>query len=118
VKNRNVRLGALLITLVLIAALSASFGCGSKEKAETQANMNTEKTTTYGKAVDAAKEATAALSNPEKGIDPVCGMVLSDNMVVAEVNGKKYGFCSETCAEAFKANPEKYLGSTPDSESE
>lgn len=115
-RYRNYEHEVFLIVIALIAAIVTSMGCSSKEKSESQPGTTMEKTTTYGKAVEKAEELTAALSNPEKGIDPVCGMVLDENMVVIELDGKKYGFCSAHCAELFKADPAKYLASAPEGE--
>lgn len=84
----------------------------SADDAQTSTEVTQE--TTYGKAVDAAKAvdetkaALAKLANPEYGIDPVCKMAI-DGSYTAEINGKVYGFCSETCANEARAHPEKYL---------
>ena len=42
--------------------------------------------------------------------DPVCGMRIDpdDAAATAEHEGKLYYFCSETCHEAFVANPATY----------
>jgi Cu+-exporting ATPase len=42
--------------------------------------------------------------------DPVCGMRIDpdDAAATAEHEGKLYHFCSETCHEAFVANPGTY----------
>ncbi len=46
-----------------------------------------------------------------KHIDPVCGMVVKEETAKAtyDYKGKNYYFCSTTCEEEFKKNPEKYL---------
>lgn len=80
----------------------------------TEATQEAEPQTTYGKAVDAAKAVDetkavlAKLANPEYGIDPVCKMAI-DGSYTAEIDGKLYGFCSETCENEARAHPEKYL---------
>jgi Cu+-exporting ATPase len=60
-------------------------------------------------ATDKAKDAVAALANPEPGVDPVCKMKLGDESLVITVDGKDFGFCSQHCADAFKEDPAKYL---------
>ncbi len=42
--------------------------------------------------------------------DPVCGMQgKAEEWTEYEYKGKKYYFCSQSCVEEFKINPEKYL---------
>ena len=43
--------------------------------------------------------------------DPVCGMTVEPESAAGHVEheGKTYYFCSRSCVEKFKANPEKYL---------
>jgi YHS domain-containing protein len=51
---------------------------------------------------------TAATADQPK--DPVCGMAVNtETATKVEHNGKTYYFCAQHCAEAFKANPDKYL---------
>ena len=47
--------------------------------------------------------------------DPVCGMELPGNRLFMRefVGGVVYGFCSESCLEAFDLNPGKYLIGSP-----
>ena len=105
----------------LLVLLIAAVGCSSGDKAdmETATEMAKEKVEPAGEAADEAvqdvKDALASLANPEPGIDPVCKMKIDGSMVV-EVDGKKYGFCSEKCAEMFKADPAKYLVAATDEE--
>ncbi len=42
--------------------------------------------------------------------DPVCGMEIEPEDAVAtiEYEGETYHFCSESCEEEFKENPEDY----------
>lgn len=42
--------------------------------------------------------------------DPVCGMDIdpADAVGTEEYEGKTYYFCSKSCQEQFKAEPEKY----------
>jgi YHS domain-containing protein len=51
------------------------------------------------------------LGMPEMVEDPVCGMRIDpdDAAATAEHDGRLYYFCSETCHEAFVANPETYV---------
>jgi Cu+-exporting ATPase len=46
--------------------------------------------------------------------DPVCGMNVNPatSKHIHEQGGRKYYFCSAGCVEKFKADPQKYLGST------
>jgi len=48
---------------------------------------------------------------PEMVQDPVCGMRIDpdDAAGTAEYGGKLYYFCSETCHDAFVANPGTYV---------
>ncbi|ACI17522.2 MAG TPA: YHS domain-containing protein [Coprothermobacter proteolyticus] len=50
-----------------------------------------------------------------KHIDPVCGMVVKEETAKGtyEYKGTTYYFCSESCLNAFKADPEKYLKEGP-----
>ncbi|MDH5650189.1 MAG: YHS domain-containing protein [Gammaproteobacteria bacterium] len=45
-------------------------------------------------------------------IDPVCKMEIQPEhaaIATMEYEGKKYYFCSETCHNKFKSDPEKFL---------
>ena len=48
-------------------------------------------------------------------IDPVCGMSISptDAVGAAEHNGQTFHFCSESCLQQFRANPDQFLGGRP-----
>ena len=48
-------------------------------------------------------------------IDPVCGMSISpaDAVGTAEHNGQTFHFCSESCLQQFRANPNQFLGAKP-----
>jgi Cu+-exporting ATPase len=48
----------------------------------------------------------------EEVLDPVCGMTISPADSVGEVEhrGHTYYFCSESCLEQFKADPEQFVG--------
>lgn len=48
-------------------------------------------------------------------IDPVCGMSVNPASAAgtADHRGKKYFFCSKSCLDKFKADPEKYLSPKP-----
>lgn len=50
-------------------------------------------------------------SNERNFKDPVCGMEVSRLTAVADVvyKGKTIYFCAESCRDAFKATPEKYI---------
>ena len=47
-----------------------------------------------------------------RAIDPVCGMMVDTDtaMAKAQYKGQPYYFCSEQCAVAFQANPDRYAG--------
>jgi len=54
------------------------------------------------------------LENTSAVIDPVCGMTIDPRQAAGshEHKGKFYFFCSRSCLEQFKANPEKYVVTT------
>ena len=59
------------------------------------------------------------MENPVKkseawnGIDPVCGMEVSEeNQYRFDFAGIEYHFCSEHCEKKFVADPSHYLGGT------
>jgi YHS domain-containing protein len=101
------RRNCVLMAAVIFLVAGLIVGCGSKESADTKATTGAA-SSTYGKAVEKAKETVAELENPKQGFDPVCDMAIDGSLVVT-VDGKKYGFCSQHCADMFKENPEKYL---------
>lgn len=45
-------------------------------------------------------------------VDPVCGMELEEDEIVAEseYRGTVYYFCSEECADEFASQPQRYAG--------
>lgn len=47
----------------------------------------------------------------EKVVDPVCGMELKADLVVArlDLKGREFQFCSQTCLQKFAAAPDGYL---------
>ena len=105
----------------LLVLLIAVVGCSSGDKADVETAAETAKETAESvgevadKVVEDVKDAVASLANPEPGIDPVCKMKIDGSLAV-EIDGKKYGFCSEKCAEMFKADPAKYLIAATDKE--
>jgi Cu+-exporting ATPase len=44
-------------------------------------------------------------------LDPVCGMTISPEDAVGEVEhkGQTYYFCSQSCLDRFRATPEAFL---------
>src|SRR5215470_9287282 len=50
-------------------------------------------------------------ANSNTVLDPVCGMYVDPQKArgSAEYAGKKYFFCSQSCVERFKTDPENYL---------
>ncbi len=102
----------LVTACALVLILSFSVGCGSKE--DTDAQTASEKQTTYGKTVQKTRDVVASLSNPKVATDPVCNMAIDENAIIVTIDGKDYGVCSQKCADALKADPEKYLVATAD----
>jgi Cu+-exporting ATPase len=43
--------------------------------------------------------------------DPVCGMqvVSAEESLIMEYKGHEYKFCSTTCRDTFRADPEKFV---------
>lgn len=56
-----------------------------------------------------AQPADVVLSNPEDGLDPVCGMAVTAASTIIEIGEKYYATCSANCAEQLQADPDKYL---------
>jgi Cu+-exporting ATPase len=53
---------------------------------------------------------TGANRNPDRYIDPVCGMTVSPDTRLRHVHqGKAYLFCNSKCLAKFSASPEKYI---------
>ena len=54
-----------------------------------------------------------SVAPPKSHLDPVCGMEVdpANAAGVVEHNGQNYYFCNPSCAQKFKANPNKYLTS-------
>jgi len=50
--------------------------------------------------------------NSEKATDPVCGMSVDPAAAASSVEheGQTYYFCSNHCAESFRADPARYTG--------
>ena len=48
-------------------------------------------------------------------VDPVCGMTVEPDRAAAawEHEGKTYYFCSVSCMERFRADPERFLSEEP-----
>jgi Cu+-exporting ATPase len=48
-------------------------------------------------------------------LDPVCGMTISPEDAVGHVEhkGNTYYFCSQSCLDQFRANPDAFLGERP-----
>ena len=51
-------------------------------------------------------------------VDPVCGMdvTVDDGTAAVEHGGETYHFCGQGCADAFAADPERYVGETEQSQ--
>jgi xanthine dehydrogenase accessory factor len=54
---------------------------------------------------------TPTRGDGETAVDPVCGMTVDVDDAAATVTlaGERYHFCGTGCAEAFEADPERYL---------
>ncbi len=52
---------------------------------------------------------------PVEAVDPVCGMMVEPASPAASVRyeGRMYYFCSRSCVEKFKADPDRYLRGSP-----
>jgi Cu+-exporting ATPase len=70
------------------------------------ANVNVEAASTK-----TPEEAPKMTANPSTVKDPVCGMDIDPDTAHAseEFKGKTYHFCSASCHERFKADPERYV---------
>ena len=118
-RNRIMARVALVALAMLVVGVFVACSGGGKEDEATalasdQTQTTDQKQTTYGRAVDKAKVVVAELSNPKVGTDPVCGMAIDETAVIVEIDGKKYGVCSQKCADALMAEPEKYLMAAAD----
>ena len=56
-----------------------------------------------------------AVAAPSEVLDPVCGMTISPDDAVGNLDhkGQTYHFCSQSCLDQFRANPEAFLGERP-----
>jgi hypothetical protein len=56
-------------------------------------------------------ESAAGIRDPDRVIDPVCGMVMSRAQAVGslEYGGRRHHFCSQACMERFRDEPHTYL---------
>jgi Cu+-exporting ATPase len=54
-------------------------------------------------------------ATPAEVLDPVCGMTISpdDSVGHVEHQGHTYYFCSQSCLDQFRANPDQFLQPTP-----
>ena len=52
---------------------------------------------------------------PAEVLDPVCGMTISPDDAVGHVDhkGRTYYFCSQSCLDQFRANPDAFLAERP-----
>ena len=52
---------------------------------------------------------------PTEVLDPVCGMTISPDDAVGHIDhrGQTYYFCSQSCLERFKLDPEHFLNPNP-----
>jgi YHS domain-containing protein len=49
-------------------------------------------------------------SKPDKGRDPVCGLMVDKNPdLSADYQGQTYYFCTKTDRDKFRENPQKYV---------
>ncbi len=98
--RRLFSLGPLLLVACSLVA------CGADTKVD---NQTTSQPSTYGRTVRKAREVAAAVSNPEPGIDPVCGMAIDETAIIVTIAETDYVVCSEDCADKLRADPEKYV---------
>jgi Cu+-exporting ATPase len=90
-------------------------GCVQKFQANPQTYLN--KPASSGLVMLGMQSTAPAQSSPSPVAverDPVCGMKVNPATAkhVHEHDGKKFYFCSPSCLERFKANPEKYRVAT------
>ena len=118
----------ILAAVVMVLALAALAGCGSKEKAETpateKASTSTESQGAYSERKTETSQETqqavdwSAYSNPKAGVCPVCQMNLEPAYVeVATIAEKKYACCSSRCVAMLSENPDQYLSAAASAES-
>ena len=52
---------------------------------------------------------------PAEVLDPVCGMTISPDDAVGHIDhkGRTYYFCSQSCLDQFRANPDAFLAERP-----
>ena len=52
---------------------------------------------------------------PAEVLDPVCGMTISPDEAVGHIDqkGRTYYFCSQSCLDQFRANPDAFLAERP-----
>jgi len=118
----------ILAAVVIIMALAALAGCGSKEKTESAtqkseapaADKTMAGTESQGVAGEQKTQPAAdwsEYSNPKPGVDPVCQMNLEPGYVeVATIEGKKYACCSARCVSMLEQNPDQYLSAAASTE--
>jgi YHS domain-containing protein len=93
----------------LAFALSACGGGEEQSRTDQEATpSDTQQMETAGDAKEAAGSAVEELVDMANHVCPVCGMHAHGENFVA-YDGKKINVCSEQCAEAFKADPEKFM---------
>ena len=88
-------------------------GCKTRFAAEPEKYLNaTEGSMEHGHTVQHG-EMTAAPAG--EFTDPVCGMSVSPDTAAGkhEHNGETYYFCSQSCVQRFKADPERFLKPIP-----
>jgi YHS domain-containing protein len=99
--------------MALAALAFALSACGGgEEQSQTDQEATPSDTqqmeTAAGDAEEAAGSAPEELVDMANQVCPVCGMHAHGENFVA-YDGKKINVCSEKCAEAFKADPEKFM---------
>jgi YHS domain-containing protein len=118
----------MLAAVVIIMALAALAGCGSKEKTESATQKSegpaTDKTMAGTESQGVAGEQKtqpaadwSAYANPKPGVDPVCQMILEPGYVTeTTIAGKKYALCSSRCVNMLLENPDQYLSAAASAE--
>src|SRR5437868_7007642 len=60
----------------------------------------------------------AITPDPTKAVDPVCGMSVNPARALNTTHrGRPYYFCSPSCLDRFRVNPEQFLDRSPRAES-
>lgn len=108
-KNTKRTVG-LLVVVAFLAGLAILNGC--KQSEEEQAAPNEAERAGAKGTMDAEELVAVASKEIQQKTCPVMGSPINEDIYV-EHKGKKVYFCCQSCVEAFKKEPEKYLAKLP-----